>query len=170
MSTHPVQSLNGFLRNKLKHGAVFQFHEVSNTVSPGQLDPLKRPKEAGLTPHRPSKRHEIDLEFEIDPPQFNLDITENPIVPAPTSAQPLPQEFQAEKFDFVPTRYTPEQDGIQTLLDVMQEDDVTQQETTLEGPEDEETKARPKRLPSRPQLYQSEEVERKEKELRKHSS
>ena len=57
------------------------------------------------------------------------------------------------------------------LLDVMQEDnDVPQEETTPNEPEDEETKVRPKRLPSRPQLYQSEEVERKEKELRKHSS
>ena len=179
-TTHPVQNLRHFLRNKLTHGAVYQFHEISNPNAPHQPDTTKRPKEVGSTPHRPTKRRLAeataeagDTPFEVDPPAFLVHFPQ-PTPPKPP-AQPLPAEFQAEDFSFVPSRYSPEVDMLQMLIDAAEEEGTTPQLTIEEkvgpvGDESGEANVRPRRPPSRPHVYQSEEEEQKERALRKHAS
>jgi len=75
----------------------------------------------------------------------------------------------------VPVCITPEveEDEIQMLIDVLEEDsqDTPRLDSVQSVPVGDETKVdtRPRRPPSRPQRYQSGEVERQEKELRKHT-
>ena len=56
------------------------------------------------------------------------------------------------------------------LLDAANEEDNTPGAEESDGSNAIQTNARPKRQPSRPHLYQSEEEEKKEKELRKQAS
>ena len=181
--TYAVHNLQRFLRNKLTHGAVYQFHEITGTTMVNQADTTKRPKEVGLTPHRPAKRQLLDAEkevvedrsFTVDPPMFTVELPRLP--PPPPSQQPLPAEFQAKEFSFVPSRFlVEEEDRLQMLIDAVEEDleEVpllnSDQGLCGENLRDlSETKARPKRFSSQPHRYQSEEEERKEKDLRKHS-
>ena len=106
-----------------------------------------------------------NIDFEVDPPEFSVHIPEaNQLPPPQVTHQPLPLEFSADEFTFVPPTYpTSENEAIQMLLDVANEET-----TENDGSDVNETNARPKRQPSRPHLYQSEEEEKKEKDLRRH--
>jgi len=146
-----------------------------------QTDTAKHHREGGvstLTPHRPTKRPtkrqevEVDMDnidFEMeDPPEFSVhipDANQTTRVP-PTTHQPLPLEFSADEFTFVlPT--SDEADAFQMLLDAVNEEDNTPGAEESDSSNAIQTNARPKRQPSRPHLYQSEEEEKKEKDLRK---
>jgi len=63
-TVHPVFNLQNFLRNKLSHGAVYQFHEIHNANVQHEADTSKRPKEVGLTPTRPAKRYLVEVDEE----------------------------------------------------------------------------------------------------------
>ena len=117
------------------------------------------------------------IPFQVDPPEFSVHIpawTPTPPPAPPKPQEPLPPEFHASDFTFVPPQHTTsEAGGIQMLLDVADEEDAQQpdaqpDQASCDSPQ-EESQARPRRQHSRPSRYQSEEEERKEKDLRKHS-
>ena len=189
----PVQNLVHFLTNKLKHGAVYQFLDSADTTPiPPDKEPRKRPYEISSPPLQPEKRHETFPLIEFCP-QGTHDVSKEsaPKTPLPISPnhQPLPPEFQAATFDVATPKIAdnPFTDGdsdsqeVQLLLDLQNTGDGETDATPKlnpEPPDDEdmtvvvdddvtEQKERPKRHTNRPQLYQSDEVDRLEKEKRK---
>ena len=188
-----IQNLAHFLRNKLKHGAVYQFLDNADTppVPPERLQ-RKRPYANLSPPLHPGKRQSPMQDFRLSvTPKRSAPTILMPLPPA----QPLPPEFHAATFE-MPTgvgnvlpplfvdKPPPDEVGddsqtAQLLLDVQAtgvvDDDATPKldpeppddDMTVDDDGEEQQKERPKRNTSRPQLYQSDEVDRMEKEKRK---
>ena len=126
-TVHPVFNLQNFLRNKLSHGAVYQFHEIRNANEQREADTSKRPKEVGLTPTRPAKRYlvevdEEDMEEGEEPSMKDPEIPEAQPQPTPPTPPPQPLNSQAEGDLCVCITPEVEEEKIQMLTDVLEED------------------------------------------------
>ena len=84
-----VQNVLQFLRNKLKHGAIYQFHDMASSQPPPDKDPHKRVFDA--PPDTPDKQQRV--EFCPGNPGFSLQIpnTTDTRQPPPPATTPPPR-------------------------------------------------------------------------------